>query len=273
METINDINPIISLHEIPDKIYNKTLSIDDRIRLSRGEYTSLLKNVQLPNGEVKDLKFCLRKNKTENYTLNFQLKRIELSIDDQILDYKITPDDKKELMSGRQVGPLKIGKTEAFLGIDPELNKIILRTRHAIVASKPEETDKSKNHLLHEIPSVKENKLIRLSERDRDAILIMEQYPYARNLYEMVKNGYKPTEALVEYLKTNNTYDVKKKITIATIIGIDEKIIMTIPENRSHTHQYDTEPGKDKTAELSNTHKKIAEAIDKTGNRLLSHGL
>ena len=122
MEILNKFEPLIPLQDIPGRIYNKTLSADDRLRLSRGQYTSLLVNVQLPGGEVKDnLKFCIRINKSGKPVLEFQEKKPYLIFEDRILNYILTQEDKKELLSGRMVGPVRLGRSEVYLGIDTEL--------------------------------------------------------------------------------------------------------------------------------------------------------
>lgn len=124
---------ITSKENIPDDYYNIKLSESDKISLSKGQETSLLKNIKTPEGETYDCKLLLTKDKDGKIGFVAIKKKQELVIEDSILGNKLSSADIDNLYKkGNFVGPFKSGKAEIFLKIDPELNDYTFRTSRSL---------------------------------------------------------------------------------------------------------------------------------------------
>ena len=92
--------------------------------LSVGDKSTLLKNIVLKNGDVKDGKLQLVEDNKGELHVKFDFVNPEkLIIPEKILDKKLSPEQKEQLEKGEEI---KLGAYS--IKIDKELNKLVIST-------------------------------------------------------------------------------------------------------------------------------------------------
>lgn len=114
--------------EIPHEIFGVKLSIEDREALASGKSTSLLENMDMEDGSVKDGKVSLVRNKkTDEVELCFNFKKTKIAIPEQIENYKLSQDQQEDLINGKTV-LIKYNNQDRYLKIDNDLNIITVKS-------------------------------------------------------------------------------------------------------------------------------------------------
>lgn len=114
-------------NEIPNEILGVKLSEADKERLAYGQNSGLLENLKLNDGQIKDGKIKLSRNKDGEVEVNFQFKNENLLIPNDLYGHKLSNEQKQHLANGKTSGPFvdKNG-TEVFIKVDKELNRVVV---------------------------------------------------------------------------------------------------------------------------------------------------
>ena len=119
--------PVFKVSEIPTSINGVKLSEKDMDHLMYGESSGLLKNM-IFDDEQRDGKVWLSRDETGELEVNYLFSKQDTSLSKQMDDYLIPEKDKKRLMNLQTVGPFLFGRQSVFLQIDPDLNRIVVKS-------------------------------------------------------------------------------------------------------------------------------------------------
>ncbi len=123
---------LIDIEDVPKSIYGVQLSESDRNRLSYGEYTSLLEDLYLDNGSVKDGKVKLSKNKNGELEFGFIFRNDQLEIPTELFGKKLTNEQIEKLDNGKTVAFKDNFNNDVFLKVDNDLNRVVVSTSKQI---------------------------------------------------------------------------------------------------------------------------------------------
>ena len=123
---------MIEINEIPEKIHNITISEENRKRLSMGFPTGIIKDIVFEDGQILDAKLVAVKNKEGNIEIGYEEKEESLRMPNKIFDKILTDAQKNLLFDGNSLGGLIYKGNEFFIHVDPELNKVVIRSADQI---------------------------------------------------------------------------------------------------------------------------------------------
>ncbi len=123
---------MIEINEIPEKIHNITISEENRKRLSMGFPTGIIKDIVFEDGQVLDAKLVAVKNEKGNIEIGYEEKEESLRMPNKIFDKILTDAQKNLLFDGNSLGGLIYKGNEFFIHVDPELNKVVIRSADQI---------------------------------------------------------------------------------------------------------------------------------------------
>lgn len=124
---------LFSEDKIKDVFLGVPLSREIKERLTFGEWSPILENLQLEDGSVKDAKIKFTLTKDGALQTHFDFKAEKLEIPNKILDRTLSNDEKEMLKSNKVVGPIKLASNqEVFIKVDQELNKVVVKTPNEI---------------------------------------------------------------------------------------------------------------------------------------------
>lgn len=123
---------LFDLKQIPEKVYNKTLSEEQRSRLASGRQTGLIKDIFVEEGKPPvDAKISASKGKDGELVLTYDYAEKIFKMPTAILGMKLTPDQKDKLFNGDLL-TVKYKGEDMFVGVDKELNKITVKSTNQI---------------------------------------------------------------------------------------------------------------------------------------------
>ena len=123
---------MIEINEIPEKIHNITISEENRKRLSMGFPTGIIKDIVFEDGQILDAKLVAVKNEKGNIEIGYEEKEESLRMPNKIFDKILTDAQKNLLFDGNSLGGLIYKGNEFFIHVDPELNKVVIRSADQI---------------------------------------------------------------------------------------------------------------------------------------------
>ena len=129
---------VIPLEKIPDKLYGVELKADYRTQLSQGQWSGLLRNAQLPDGSIRDVKVRLSEGQNGQLRVQHECKAEKLELPKYVLNRKLTAEEQLDLLNKKAVGPIHFKGADFFLVVDQELNKVIVKTDRELGVPDPE---------------------------------------------------------------------------------------------------------------------------------------
>lgn len=126
---------LFDINDIPREFKGVQLDDATRSQLSYGQWSPLLRNVELEPGVVKDTKIRLVPNGQKGFKIAANPREEKLIIEPVIHGHKLTPQERDDLEKNKVVGPLKLkepGHEKFFLQVDKELNTVTINTAEGI---------------------------------------------------------------------------------------------------------------------------------------------
>lgn len=115
--------PIFDLKDVPTHFKGVQLSHHDRVRLSHGLKTSLLRDLNF-GSTVHDAKISLLKDDQGELNVIFDPYRETLEIPDTMFGSPINDYQKEALLRGETVGPFSYKSSNYYFSIDNDLNSV-----------------------------------------------------------------------------------------------------------------------------------------------------
>lgn len=126
---------LFDINEIPKEFKGVTLDDATRTQLSYGQWSPLLRNLELEAGIVKDGKIRLVPDGKKGFKIAADLKEEKLVIEPVIHGHKLTQQEREDLEKNKVIGPLKLKEPsdeKFFLQVDQELNTVTISTPEGI---------------------------------------------------------------------------------------------------------------------------------------------
>jgi len=142
--------------QIPNELNKAKLSDENRTLLMQGQWTNLIPNLELSNGNVMDGKIRFTKNAKGEIEANYNFKKTKLEIPEHILDTELSKEQTARLKKNDVVGPLDYNGKQFYIKVDNDLNRVVvLSPNEFAIKSKVGEyklTDADKNNLANNKP-------------------------------------------------------------------------------------------------------------------------
>jgi hypothetical protein len=127
-----DLAPLVDHRTIPNEIEKdeiRSANINDfqKEKFARGELV-FVQNVKLHDGRIVDAKLQLEKADNGEFKIKVFEKKEVLEIPNEILKYKLSEQEKSDLLAEKTVGIKIPSGQHLFLQVDKDLNRIMVKT-------------------------------------------------------------------------------------------------------------------------------------------------
>lgn len=123
---------LIDIQMIPQSIYNKQLTDEQRTRLASGKQSGLIKDIIIEEGKPPvDAKISAEVNKEGKLELKYDYAEKVFKMPHAILGITLDKDQKDKLFNGELLS-IKYKKEDLYIGIDRDLNKVTVKSAHQI---------------------------------------------------------------------------------------------------------------------------------------------
>lgn len=123
---------VIDIQMIPQNIYNKQLTDEQRNRLASGKQSGLIRDIIIEEGKPPvDAKVSAEVNKDGKLELKYDYAEKIFKMPHAILGVTLDKDQKDKLFNGELLA-IKYKKDDLYIGIDRDLNKVTVKSAHQI---------------------------------------------------------------------------------------------------------------------------------------------